>query len=361
MDIKAEDLIRKSILDPGSDNDFYPRPESRGLINLRFNENMSGGPWLRYPDDGVDALIHHYAAALEALDPAPVRTPHPGEWDRTRILITRGAIDALDLVIATFFEPGVDQLVVTPPHFEYFDRLAALHGVARRAVPLGGPRHDRLDVDRLAALPVKGVLLCNPNNPSSTMLDPGDLDRLLERFAGLVVIDEAYIEVSGRSSHRHLLAEHPNLVVVRSMSKGLGMAGLRLGAVLADPVLVSALRAARSPFAVPTPVLDCAVRELADVSALRRRIAGFMAERAWLAAELARIPKVAEVFADAAFVTIGISDAPGTAALLGRAGFDIVAEPGGWRDHLRMSVGSRQDNTRLVAALDAGSTAGPPT
>ncbi|MFG2640362.1 pyridoxal phosphate-dependent aminotransferase [Streptomyces sp. NPDC048370] len=337
---------------------FSPRPESRGLVNLRFNENTFAGAHGRYPDHGLRALVSRYTAALDRLEPAPEprhsQGHSQGQDPYDRVLLTRGAVDALELVLRTFFEPGRDALAVTPPNFGFFDRLATLHGVERYAVPLRGERYDRLDVDALLALPVKGVLLCDPNNPTSTKVAAGELDALLRRFGGLVVVDETYAELAGRPSYRHLIAHHPRLIVLRSLSKGLGMAGLRLGAVFADPVAITALRAAQSPFAVPGPVIDAAMSELSDLSVLRHRIDAFVEERDRLAAALARCPLVQEVHATAGFVTVEVTDTATAAEALLEAGLDAVVEPDGLRRHLRIAVATRQENSRLLAALGAG-------
>ncbi|MFI6604516.1 pyridoxal phosphate-dependent aminotransferase [Nonomuraea sp. NPDC050536] len=320
-------------------------------MNLRSNENPFGGPYRHYPDDDLDVLVRHYIAALDAIEPPAPEQAARWTWSSENVLITRGAVDALDLVLRTFFEPGTDLVAVTPPNFAFFDRLATLHGIGTCRVPLGGARFDRLDVERLVATPVKGVLLCDPNNPSSTRLNPEDLERLLARFAGLVVIDETYVEFATRASHRHLVSRHPNLVVLRSMSKGFAMAGLRLGAILADDAVIAAVRAARPPFAVPGPVIERAVDELADPAILRRRIDAFVEERDRLAAALSRCPKVSRVFADAGFVTIEAEDVADVASALRRARIATVVNPDGWQRHVRISVGSAGQNARLIAAL----------
>lgn len=341
--------VRAAVQELRQAGPFSPRPESRGLINLRSNENPFGGAYRRYPDDDLDLLVRHYIAALDAVEPLP---PQALRQERDGVLMTRGAVDALDLVLRTFFEPGVDLVAVTPPNFGFFDRLAAIHGIGRSPVPLGGERFDRLDVERLVSLPVRGVLLCDPNNPSSTRLNADDLDHLLARFAGLVIVDETYVEFGSRPSHRHRTGEHPNLIVLRSLSKGFAMAGLRLGAVLADPVVVAAIRKAQAPFPVPGPVIERAVDELADPSVLRRRIDAFVEERDRLAAGLSRCPRVRRVFADAGFVTVEVEDLAGVVAALRPARIDTVVNPEGWQAHLRISVGTPEENALLLAALN---------
>ncbi|WP_084965726.1 aminotransferase class I/II-fold pyridoxal phosphate-dependent enzyme [Thermoactinospora rubra] len=341
--------MRETILELPPAGPFSPRPESIGWINLRSNENPFGGPYRRYPDDEDEVLVRRYVEALDAVEP-----PGPaGSWAWTgdTVLITRGAVDALDLVLRAFFEPGADRVAVTPPTFGFFHRLAAVHGIARHAVPLGGDRWDRLDVERLVAAPVRGVLLCDPNNPTSTRLHEGDLLELLARFPGLVIVDETYVELDRRPSHRHLVARHPNLIVLRSMSKGFGLAGLRLGAVLADPAVIAAIRRVRPPFPVPGPVAERAASELADHAALRARVDALVAERDLLAEKLARCPNVRRVFADAGFVTVEAEDPAAMAAALRRGRIDALADPGGWRGRIRVSVGLPHENAHLIAVL----------
>ncbi|WP_395366930.1 aminotransferase class I/II-fold pyridoxal phosphate-dependent enzyme [Streptomyces sp. YH02] len=330
---------------------FSPRPEHRGEVNLRFNENTFGGDCLRYPDTGLGPLITAYLAALDQLDPSP--EGHPGVQGPENVCLTRGAVDALELLLRTFFEPGADAIATTPPVFGFFDRLTALHGLPRHHVPLLGPHHDRLDVARLLRLPVKGILLCDPGNPTGARLHGSDVAALLEGFPGLVVIDETYAEVAPGPSHRHRIAAHPRLLVLRSLSKGFGMAGLRLGAILADPAAVTALRGAQAPFPVPCEVVARALAELSRPAELGRRIALFVAQRDRLAAALARSPLVRHVAADAGFVTIHVTDTARVADALARARLAAVVEPDGLREHVRISIGRPNENRRTVAALAA--------
>ncbi|WP_370416557.1 aminotransferase class I/II-fold pyridoxal phosphate-dependent enzyme [Streptomyces fradiae] len=343
------DLVRPVVRALPPAGPFSPRPEHRGEVNLRFNENTFGGDCFRYPDTGLDPLAAAYLAALDQLDPSP--DGRAGAQEPGHVVLTRGAVDALELVLRTFFEPGVDAVATTPPVFGFFDRLAALHGLPRHHVPLRGTRHDRLDVAGLLGLPVKGILLCDPGNPTGTRLRGSDVAALLDGFPGLVVIDETYAEVAPGPSHRHRIPAHPRLLVLRSLSKGLGMAGLRLGAILADPAPVTALRSAQAPFPVPCEVVDRALAELSRPAELGRRISLFVAERDRLAAALARSPFVTHVAADAGFVTAHVTDTARVAAALARARLAAVVEPDGLREHVRISVGRPDENRHLVAAL----------
>ncbi|WP_427918306.1 aminotransferase class I/II-fold pyridoxal phosphate-dependent enzyme [Streptomyces sp. cg40] len=333
------------------------RPEESGFINLQFNENPFGGQYLRYPEHSPDFLAPVYLSALEILDPPTEDSGHhPPNADADAgagadAVITRGATEALDLALRALFEPGKDAVAVTWPSFGFFERLAALHNVAQYRVPLGGARYDRLDIERLLSLPVKGIFLCDPNNPTSTCLDAGDLDRLLDRFDGVVIIDETYSEFNSRPSHRHKLDAHPNLISVRSMSKALGMANLRLGALLGASAVLDAVRKVRMPFPVPGLVTEAAAAELARPAQLASRIASCVAERDRLAKGLTGCPGVLDVFADAGFISVRITDRDSALARLHDAHIAVAPEPEGWRDHLRISVGSPAENAQLLASL----------
>ncbi|MFJ9648265.1 pyridoxal phosphate-dependent aminotransferase [Streptomyces sp. NPDC101206] len=343
---------RESVLSMGFLGPSGPRPESLGFVDLRSNENPFAGRYRRYPEHSPDFLAPLYLAALEVLDPPPPRAEGGGGRHlQADVAITRGATEALDLLLRALFEPGRDAVAVTWPSFGSFEQFAALHGVTRHRLPLGGVRYDRLDVDRLLSLPVKGIYLCNPNNPTSTCLDPDDLALLLDRFDGIVIVDETYAEFTGRPSLAHRLGSHPGLVSVRSMSKALGMAGLRLGAVLGAPDLVGAVRRVRPPFPVPGPVAEAAAAELADHAQLVSRVASCVAERDRLAKELADCPGVRDVFADAGFVTVRLADQDAVLAELDTSRIAVHAEPEGWRGFLRISVGTPQENALLLSAV----------
>lgn len=338
------DLSREAVRSMTPAFSFPNRSEDRGMVNLRDNENPFGGTQNRYPDNMTLELAARYVAALDVIEGVDSSGGEPPP-----VVLTRGAADALDLVFRALLEPGRDAIAVTPPNFRLFDELAAVHGLGLHRIGLHGEAYDRLDVDALCALPVKGIVLCDPNNPMGTSLHPEDVAQLLARFSGLVLIDEAYVEYTKRRSYRHALRAHPNLVVVRSMSKALGMAGLRLGAVFAQAPLIAAIRKVRLPFALPAPVIEQARAELADPRRLRAQIDTFIAERERFATLLRDCPAIERVYADAGFVTVRADTALG--AHLARAGFDTVPSPMGWPGCIRISIGTPEINDRVVAAL----------
>jgi histidinol-phosphate aminotransferase len=232
---------------------------------------------------------------------------------------------------------------------------------AARALPPEAAMARGHDLDALAAAIDAGtrlVYLCNPNNPTGTWFGTPALRAFLARVPAqvLVVVDEAYLEYvddPALESALGLLGEFPNLVVTRTFSKAYGLAGLRVGYACAHPGLLSVLERLRESFNVGIPGLAGAEAALGDLEHLRRAREFNAGERAWLAGELAkRNLKVAPSQTNFLLVDFRRPAAPVEAALVGQG---VVPRPMagyGLPECLRLTLGTRADNLRLLAALD---------
>ncbi|MEH2920528.1 aminotransferase class I/II-fold pyridoxal phosphate-dependent enzyme [Samsonia erythrinae] len=325
---------------------FPNRSEDRGMVNLRDNENPFGGEEKRYPDNMTTRLAECY---LRALDIIENRENNVSPLGTENVLLTRGASDALDLIFRAFFEPARDRIITTPPNFKLFDELATVYAIENTKVDLLGDRFNQLDVHALCAQGAKGVILCDPNNPMGSSLDHDNVVRLLKTFEGIVVIDEAYVEYAERESFRHLIMDYDNLIVVRSMSKALGMAGLRLGALLAQETLIKILLKVRLPFALPRPVLLAAEKELSKPQKLQSQIQQFIQERERFASLLRNCPGIDDVFSFSGFITVKAKKE--IAERLLQSGFDVLPNPMGVRGYIRISVGSPDITDRVLQIL----------
>jgi histidinol-phosphate aminotransferase len=217
------------------------------------------------------------------------------------------------------------------------------------------------DLDAIAAAigaDTRLVYLCNPNNPTGTWFGTAALRDFLERVAAqvLVVVDEAYLELvddPALTTALALLPGFPNLIVTRTFSKAYGLAGLRVGYACADPALLAVLERLRESFNVGIPGLAGAEAALADPAHVQRVREFNAGERAWLAGELkARGLVVAPSQTNFLLVDFGRPAAPIEAALVDRG---VVPRPMagyGLPDCLRLTLGLREDNARLLAALD---------
>lgn len=302
----------------------------------------------RYPEPQPRALVERLAS-LYGVSPAEV-------------LVGRGSDEAIDLVTRAFCRAGADSVIVCPPTFGMYAVAARIQGAGVVRVPLDAERGFDLDeraVLEHSARQVKLVYVCSPNNPTGNLADESALLRLAEALAGraLLVVDEAYIEFSGAQSMARHVAGHPHLVVVRTLSKAHGLAGARCGALIAAPEIVALLRKIIPPYALTQPTIETvlAALEPARLEASRHRVALIRADRERLREALSGCACVARVLPSVAnFVLAEFHDASVAFARARAAGLlvrDVRSQPGLGR-HLRITVGTPEQNTRLIAALE---------
>ena len=195
----------------------------------------------RYPDPQPPELV----AALARLYGQP----------EERVLVTRGSDEGIDLLTRVFCRAGQDAILQCPPTFGMYRIAAQIQGADIVSVPRdarNGYRLDRAAVLRALAEDerIRLVFLTSPNNPTGDAIEPEFLAELLAATGGrsIVVVDEAYAEFSQQPSALGLIADHDNLVVLRTLSKAFASAGLRCGTVLAQPPLISLLRRVIAPY-----------------------------------------------------------------------------------------------------------------
>lgn len=275
-------------------------------------------------------------------------------------LVGRGSDEAIDLLVRAFCRAGQDSVVITPPTFGFYKVAAKIQGAEVVEVPLQGERFQ-LDTERVieAGRRAKIVFLCSPNNPTGNLLDESAMLRVCRELAttSLVCIDEAYIEFAGRSSLAPRLAEFPNLVLLRTLSKAYALAGARLGTLIASEEIVGLLKRIIPPYAIPESTVEDVLRltEVPQRASSAARIRTLLAEREKMAPRLQAMPCVAQVFpSDANFVLVKFQDAQAALAAGKSAGLlvrDFSSAPG-LAQCLRISIGTPEQNERLLAALE---------
>ncbi|WP_440223278.1 histidinol-phosphate transaminase [Dokdonella sp. MW10] len=306
---------------------------------------LRGRPLNRYPDPQPRILVERLAD-LYGVDPG-------------QVLVGRGSDEAIDLLMRAFCRPGRDAVVVSPPTFGMYAVSAAVQGARVVEAPLGDG--FAFDVDALVAdLPVdtKLVFLCSPNNPTGGTTPLADIARLAGALRGraLLIVDEAYIEFADLPSAATLLRANENLGVLRTLSKAWALAGARVGCLLAMPEIVSLLRRIMAPYPLPTSSVSAALAALTAEghAQTHQRVALITSERERLANALSRLPGVIEVLPSRAnFLCVQFEDAPAVYRALLRAGI-VVRDVGRYprlEGHLRITVGSREENARLLEQL----------
>lgn len=353
-------LARPEILDlkPYEHASWEPELERLHANELpwRSSGDVTAAGLNRYPEPQPRALVERLSSLYGVSPP--------------EVLVGRGSDEAIDLVTRAFCHAGADSVIVCPPTFGMYAVAARIQGAEVVRVPLDAGRGFAVDeravleqsARRAGARPVKLVYVCSPNNPTGNLVEEPALLRLAEALAGraLLVVDEAYIEFSGAPSMARHVASCPYLVVVRTLSKAHGLAGARCGTLIAAPEIVALLRKIIPPYALTQPTIETVLAALEPdrLEAARRRVALICAERERLREALSACAGVVRVYPSVAnFLLVEFQDASAAFARARAAGLlvrDVRAQPGLGR-HLRITVGTPEQNARLVAALAHGS------
>lgn len=323
-----------------------------GLLRLNANE----APWRPLGDTSAGGLNHYPDVRPDALTQALAR--HYG-LPAGQVLVTRGSSEAIDLLIRCFCRPNRDAIIICPPTFGMYAVYAQIQDADIIEVPLLADSGYALDLDGIAAVVserTKLLFICSPNNPTGNRITTAQIEAACDALAGngLVVVDAAYTEFADTDPTGALLEQRDDIVVLRTLSKALGLAGARCGAALAAPAIVDLLGCILPPYAYPTPCAEAALAGLADEAELGARIDSLRAERTRVAESLQTLPGITEVLpSEANFLLVRATDPAGCVAAAKRGGVLIrdfswdPATPG----CLRITIGNRAQNDQLLEAL----------
>ncbi|EGQ7967515.1 histidinol-phosphate transaminase [Vibrio cholerae] len=270
-----------------------------------------------------------------------------------QVLTSRGADEGIELLIRAFCEPNQDAILFCPPTYGMYAISAETFGVERKKVPL--TTDWQLDLPSIEANldRVKLVFVCSPNNPTGNLVKRADIIKLLEmtKDRAIVVMDEAYIDFCPEASTVDLLAQYPNLAILRTLSKAFALAGLRCGFTLANAELINVLLKVIAPYPVPVPVAEIAVQALSPAGLARAKY------------------QVLDLGANRAYLQVGLSMVPGVHVFEGWGNYLLVKFPDGnalfkaaWEHGIilrnspiencvRISVGNREECEKTVAFI----------
>jgi histidinol-phosphate aminotransferase len=303
----------------------------------------------RYPEGQPQALLDTFANFYGV----------PRDW----LLFTRGADEAIDLLVRGFCSEGHDAILQTPPTFAMYPHTAQVQGVDVVDVPLTSPDFQ---VDTSAVLAAhaanphtKILFFCSPNNPTANLLDRNDILRIANALLGkaIIVVDELYLDYSGSDSLSDAIAGQPNIVVLRSMSKEYGLAGERFGITIAQPSVINVMGRMLAPY----PLTQTAIRAVTQVMTTdglvhaKANIAAILEERSRVSQALAMCPAVTKVFpSDANFLLVQVDDARALVQAMEGDGIKIrdrSALPG-IRNSVRISIGTPEENNAMLSVLE---------
>lgn len=308
---------------------------------LDANESPYDNGVNRYPDP-------HQKQLKQAL-------AHLKGVDTAQIFVGNGSDEAIDLCFRIFCEPGQDNVVAIAPTYGMYGVAAAINKVAVREVPLDAETYA-LNVDHMLAAVDEHTRLmwvCSPNNPTGNAFELADLERLANNFNGILVVDEAYADFSEKGSMLSVLDKHPNLVVLQTLSKAWGMAGLRLGLAFAAEPIAQLFARVKYPYNVNGPTQQEVMRRL-ETEPHDAHVAEVVAQRQMLAKALSDLACVVKVFeSDANFLLVKVTDADKIYDQLVAEGI-IVRNRNkvvGCEGCLRLTVGTPHENQRLLKVL----------
>lgn len=311
------------------------------MIFLDANENPYDNGVNRYPDP--------YQRSLKSV------LAEQKEVSETNMLLGNGSDEVLDLIFRAFCEPNQDNIITLPPTYGMYKVLSGINAVENREVLLTVDFEPDVPaildaVDKNTKL----IFICSPNNPTGNAFQKEAIQKLLESFHGLVVIDEAYIDFAKQESWLARLKEYPNLIVTQTLSKAYGMAGIRLGICYASEEIIAVLNKIKPPYNVNQLTQQRALERIMDPETVEVEVQQILKEREALIDALQGLSFVEKIFpTDANFVLAKVDDADKRYQQL--LGQQIVVRNRSnqplCENTLRFTVGTPEENNTLIAIL----------
>jgi len=307
-------------------------------IKDRILNAVRNQPWSRYPDSMPMELV---AAIADYASVSP-----------ESIVVSNGSNTLAAVLLSVTVGPG-SRVVMPSPSFSLYEQYTRVHGAEPVTVPLDENFEYNVGALINASEGATLVIVCSPNNPTGTALSRSDLQQLLEGTDALVLVDEAYAEFSG-ANVTTMLDRYPNLIVLRTLSKAFGAAGIRIGYLIAHPDIAAEVLKGKLPFNIGFFPAAAGLEILRHKDLIRERIASICSERDRVFAALEALSGVRPIPSEANFICMRLAE-PGTVFTrlveLGVLVRDVTGYPN-LHDALRVSIGTAEENNRFLEALN---------
>ena len=345
MEFNLESLVRNNIKKMTAYSSARHEFSGNASIFLDANENSFGSPlpdnFNRYPDP-LQMEVKEKLSKIKGVPPQ-------------NIFLGNGSDEAIDLLYRIFCEPGRDNVIIMPPTYGMYEVCAEMNDVKVNKVNL--TKNFQLDIVGIenAIDPfTKFIFICSPNNPTGNSIKREEIEIILNNFAGLVVIDEAYINYAKQKTFISELTEYPNLVVMQTLSKAWGLAGLRLGMAFASKPIIDLMNKVKYPYNINTATQLLALEALDNIEWVNEHIATTVIERENLKKELLNLSNTEAVFpSDANFLLVKMKEARNIYEQLCDKGI-IVRDRSKvilCEDSLRITIGTPEENSALIDNL----------
>ncbi len=345
MSFDLDKLVRENIRQLSRYSSARDDFKGEAKIFLDANENSLGSPLIkwynRYPDPHQTELKKAIAKIKG------IATEH--------IFLGNGSDECIDLLYRCFCDPGKDNVIICPPTYGMYKVSGDINDVEVREAALQENFQLHLNqIEHLIDENTKIIWLCSPNNPTGNSMERRDIETVLNNFAGIVVIDEAYINFSKHKSLIQELTEYPNLVVLQTFSKAWGMAALRLGVAFASAEIISLLDKIKPPYNINQATQDLAMQALEEIGQVNTMIKELVDMRDALTRVFGQMPLVERVYpSDANFLLVKMKNAKKIYEYLLTKGI-VVRDRSNVQlcdDCLRITIGTEDEITLLVKAI----------
>lgn len=338
--IDIQQLVRPNILALSPYSSARDEFEGKAETWLDANENPYGD-LNRYPDP--------YQKELKAL----LSEQNGVETDQ--IFVGNGSDEIIDLLFRLFAQPGKDKALTFSPTYGMYRVSAEINDTELIEVPL----NTDFQIDLTETLPflndssLKLIFICSPNNPTGNLIQNSEIEMLLTRFKGIIVIDEAYIDFADTPSWNKRLSEFPNLIITQTFSKARGLAAARLGVAYSNPTIISFLNKIKPPYNVSSLNQQAGITSLKNEQEFNRQVDLIKSERERLLKELNTIKAVQKIYpTDANFILIKILNASDVYLRLTQKGIVVRNRSKLIPNTLRISIGTKNENNLLLTELN---------
>lgn len=342
LDKLLRDNIRKLVPYSSARDEFKGEAD----VFLDANENSLGSPLTRWYNRYPDPLQWKVKESLSKIKGVPPQ----------HIFLGNGSDECIDILYRAFCVPGKDNIIINPPTYGMYEVSAHINDIeVRKAVLQDDFQLDLVHLETLVDENTKIIWICSPNNPTANSMNREDIEIVLNNFPGLVVVDEAYINFSRHRSFIQELGDYPNLVVLQTMSKAWGLAGLRLGMAFASEAIIDVYNKVKPPYNISQATQELVLKALEETDQVNDMIRLLVDMREKLVRSLADLPVTKKIYpSDANFLLVKVTDARGIYQYLLQEGIVV-------RDRskvelcegcLRITVGTAVENEELIAALE---------
>ena len=342
-----ESLIRENI------RNLTPYRSARDDFNdgllLDANENSFGSP-IRH-----SLKLHRYPTPTHDTLRKKIADYRGVETDN--IFLGVGSDEPIDTLIRIFCEPGQDSVITTPPTYGMYKVSASINNVEVKEVLLDERFQLRPDdiLDE-ADDHTKVLFLCSPNNPTGNDMKQTDMLKIITRFPGIVVVDEAYIDFSSNESMAQFVQQYPNLVVLQTFSKAFGLAGIRRGTAISNPEIIRYMLRVKAPYNINKLTAEAALEAFDKIDLLKFNISKIKEEKEYVAEQLGFADAVERVYpSNANFLLFKIKNSKEVYQKLADRGVIIRyrgSEPL-CENCLRVTIGMPDENVRFLKNLKA--------